>query len=613
MTSILRKSEKIYYNELLNKHKNDVKFTWKILNEIMRKSHLTSNYPETFDYNGNILRKTGDIANGFNQFFTNVGPSLARNIPNIREGNVCDYLFNRNEHSMFLTEVTDNEVINLVKNCKSKTSKDCEDISMILLKRVINSIVSPLTDIFNKSFIQGIFPENMKIAKVVPLYKNGNKNIFTNYRPVSLLPQFSKILEKLFNKRLLSFIDKYDILSESQYGFRKNRSTSLALWEFVENISNSLDNKKHTIGVYIDLKKAFDTIDHGLLIKKLEFYGIRGIASNWLYTYLNKRQQYVQFDNKASSLLEIKCGVPQGSVLGPQLFILYINDICNVSKIVHFILFADDTNLFVNGDNIDELCLILNRELDKLNTWFIINKLSLNVSKTNYMIFSYKAISNNICIKFNCSSIERVRVTKFLGIWIDDKLNWKEHITRIKNKLSKSIAIMHKSKHLLDNQSLYILYCSLILPYLNYCLEIWGNTYKSNLNSLYILQKRAIRIICKVDSRAHTKELFYKLKILNLYDLLELRICTLLYKAKYFLLPQNLQDMFTLQTNHKYNTRQNIDFKVNHARTNIKAMSITIKGVKLWNSLGSDLTKSVSLKIFVKNFKKKVVEMYSNV
>ena len=230
---------------------------------------------------------------------------------------------------------------------EDKNSTDSNDLSMSILKKVFNSICAPLTNICNKSLLNGVFPDSMKVAKVIPLFKSGGNEVFTNYRPVSLLSQFSKILEKLFDKRLDSFIDKHNILVEEQYGFRKARSTSMAILQLLEDLTNANEKKLFTVGVFIDLKKAFDTIDHTLLLKKLDHYGIRGVPNNWLRSYLYERKQYVSFNSFNSELMNISCGVPQGSILGPKLFILYINDICNVSKLLHFVLFAEDTNIYI--------------------------------------------------------------------------------------------------------------------------------------------------------------------------------------------------------------------------------------------------------------------------
>ena len=211
--------------------------------------------------------------------FFNISNLLAKNIPLPKnDTTIYDYLEENIEHTMFLDPVDDLEIIRTVQNCKNKTSTDFSDISMSLLKKVISKIVKPFAHICNVSFQTGVFPNKMKIAKVIPLYKSGEKNIFTNYRPISLLPQFSKILEKLYNNRLDKFLNKCNILSPSQYGFRSSMSTTEALLDLVEEITTSLEQNKYTIGVFIDLKKAFDTVDHDVLCKKLHFYGLRGVA-----------------------------------------------------------------------------------------------------------------------------------------------------------------------------------------------------------------------------------------------------------------------------------------------------------------------------------------------
>ena len=220
-----------------------------------------------------------DVVNSFNNFFVNVGPNLARKIPDpLLPEDWNDNLIVRNPSSMFLTAVEEKEIIDMVNKCKYKTSTDSNEIDMKVVKKVIEGISEPLTYICNLSFQTGKFPNNMKIAKVVPLYKTGDRHQFTNYRPVSLLPQFSKILEKLFNNRLDKFINKHELLSDSQYGFRANSSTALALTESIEEITNAIDHKLHSVGIFIYLKKAFDTINHNILINKLERYGIRGLV-----------------------------------------------------------------------------------------------------------------------------------------------------------------------------------------------------------------------------------------------------------------------------------------------------------------------------------------------
>ena len=391
-----------------------------------------------------------------------------------------------------LSPVLQEDIITTVNNCKSKTSCDHNNIDMVIIKQVINYIAKPLAHVCSTSFEYGVLPDNMKVAKVVPLFKAGDRSVISNYRPISLLSQFSKILEKSFNERLDKFIDKFQLLNNCQYGFRSQMSIS------------------H--GVFIDLKKAFDTVNHTLLIDKLEYYGIRGIAQEWLKSYLKDRKQFFQIDECASTLLNVTCGVPQGSILGPKLFILYINDICNASTSLKFILFADDTNEFYSGVDIQTICECISRELDKLHVWLAVNKLSLNVDKTNFILFGNRKNIDNVCISMNNSIITRVRATKCLGVIIDEKLTWKDHISLVRSKLSKTVGILYRIIHLLNRSALFILYCSLFLPYLTYCAEIWGNTYKSNTQCIFLLQKKIVRIVYGANFRDHTDVIFQDLK-----------------------------------------------------------------------------------------------------
>lgn len=473
---------------------------------------------------------------------------------------------------------------------------------------MIEEISEPLTHIANLSFQLGKFPAKMKVAKVIPLYKTGDKHLFTNYRPVSILPQFSKILEKLFTERLDNFIETHKLLDESQYGFRTNRSTSLALMELIEEITNCIDTKKYVLGIFIDLKKAFDTINHDILIHKLERYGIRGVGLNWVSSYLRSRKQFVEIGDQKSVCMDITCGVPQGSVLGPKLFIMYINDICRVSNILKFILFADDTNIFCSGDNLQQLLNAIANEMIKLKRWFDVNKLSLNIAKTKIMLFG-NYIKPEIELKINNISIERVYENKFLGVILDHKISWKPHIKHIEAKLAKTIAILNKTRYILNNKSLYILYNTLIVPYLSYCVEIWGNTYKTNLQSLCTLQKRAIRIINNVGYLEHTNSLFLKSYILKFIDLVKFKTVQVMFKARNNLLPGNIQKMF-MERQGGYNLRDELNFKKLNIRTTLKSMCITICGVRLWNKLEQVLKYCTNFKQFKKLYKIELLKGY---
>ena len=241
--------------------------------------------------------------------------------------------------------------------------------------------------IINESFSSGTFPDKLKIAKVTPIFKKGSRSDKNNYRPISILSVFSKIFEKLMHKRLFRYLERLCILHELQFGFREKFSTSHALISLIEHLKKSLDEGEFGCGIFIDLRKAFDTVNHSILLQKLEYYGIRGVANNWFKSYLSDRYQYVSINGITSDVKPVLCGVPQGSVLGPLLFLLYVNDLPNCSDKLTFHLTADDTNIYFSSNNLNIIQSTLNIELNHVSQWLYANRLSLNIEKTNYVLF----------------------------------------------------------------------------------------------------------------------------------------------------------------------------------------------------------------------------------
>uniref|UniRef100_A0A669B1C7 Reverse transcriptase domain-containing protein n=1 Tax=Oreochromis niloticus TaxID=8128 RepID=A0A669B1C7_ORENI len=607
LTDIIRTSKQLYYRRRLYENKNNIKGTWVVLNNLIKQGSSGTSYPEYFfDANGEN-HNMSNIVDGFNKFFINVGPELAADIPCQKNENISN--IKSNPFSLFLSATNEQEVINITLKCKSKSSMDYHDINMSVVKQVILNIASPLTYVCNLSFQSGCFPKKMKIAKVIPLYKSNDKHSFTNYRPISLLPQFSKILEKLFNSRLEKFLEKNQIINVGQYGFRTQRTTSMAIIEAVE-ITNALDKNKYAVGIFVDLKKAFDTINHSILLDKLERYAIRGKAGNWLKSYLTGREQYVSIGHYHSEKLGITCGVPKGSVLGPKLFNVYINDIFDVSQVLKLILFADDTNIFFSSNDYTDLVMTVNRELKLIKKWMDINKLSLNINKTKAMFFGNLKYNIDLPIIIEGVPIDNVSENKFLGVVIDNKISWKPHVRHIKTKISRSLAVLNKVKPYLDKDALRTLYCTLVLPYFTYCVEVWGNTYKNTTNPLVTVQKRALRIIHKAGYLDHTHKLFLQAKLLKFQDLVNYNTSIILYKAFNKLLPANLQTIFEIREG-VYNVRGFGEFKLPRTRTTRKGFCVSVCGVKIWNSLSLQLKQCKNIHRFKFLYKQLVWSQYT--
>ena len=397
------------------------------------------------------------------------------------------------------------------------------------------------------------------------------------------------------HNRLIEFIERFEILHHNQFGFRKNHSTSLALAHLTNKIASAIDREELTAGVFLDLSKAFDTLDHEILFNKLERYGIYGMALLWIKSYLSNRKQFVQFRKTCSDEQVIKCGVPQGSVLGPLLFILYINDLLNVSKVTESLLFADDTSIFHSHSNAIQLFSILNEELRKVDAWMKSNRLSVNIKKTNYVIFKskQKRVNANLSLYYNNNPLKKEQFTKFLGVYIDENLSWIPYINHVCLKISKSIGIIYRSRFYLSSKSKLALYYSLVYPYLSYCNITSASTYVTNLNRIFILQKRAERVLTNSDFRAHSTPLFLQLKILDVFKLNAFHVAKFMFCHHHQILPPLFSNLFFLNKQvHNYHTRSADDYRSHNCRTNTKKFTVLFQGPSLRNSLPTYITNS---------------------
>jgi len=561
LNKLKRRAKITYFKTSIDENKHNTKQLWKILKQAIGKENNKSNFPRSFLVDNKTESDEDAIANGFNNFFANIGYNISHNVPTSSKS-FDKYLPQHHAKSIFLDPVLPIDVINVTRKLKPKTSSGSDGISSKVLIKTIDQIVNPITHIINLSLQTGIFPNEMKCAKVIPIYKSGDPCILNNYRPISLLSSFSKLFERIMYNKIMQFLTSNDILYKHQYGFRPKHSTIHPIIHLLNHCAeaNNTIPSKYTLATYCDLSKAFDTISHKILLHKLDIYGIRGVANKWIESYLHNRSQFVEINSHKSPKLFIKCGVPQGSILGPLLFLIYINDISN-STSGKILSFADDTTIIMSDYDPVQLFIRANACINDIFDWFCANKLSLNTHKTNYMLIQpskKKYDFSNLQIFVNGNALSRENCCKFLGIYIDESLSWKKHLKYINSKISRSLFAMKQAKVFLPKESLRTLYFSLINSHIAYGILAWGNAKHDILNKTHLLQKRALRAIHNTRYNSHTDPLFKQERILKLSDLHELEVLLFMHDYTNGKLPSSFEDIYRLnnEVNNAYLTRQ---------------------------------------------------------
>jgi exonuclease III len=608
---VLKVAERLHYQTELVKHCNNMRKSWATIKDIINKNKKKTHKITKLTINGNPVDDSQEIADNFCKFFTNIGPILDSKIPktNIDPINFIPKNYTIN---LFLQPVTSIEIDKIVDNLKN-CALGWDQFPSAIFKENKNILSPILTHIINLSFSQGIFPSELKIGNIIPIFKAGDSDSIGNYRPVSLLSTVSKVFERAFYKRLASFMTTQKILYELQFGFREKHSTQMAIIKLLDDIIYSLNRGEYAAGIFLDFSKAFDTVNHNILLKKLDHYGVRGIPNNWVRSYLTNRTQFCTYDGKSSNTSNITCGVPQGSILGPLLFLIYVNDLGHIFNTAKAIIFADDTNLISKASSLETLEQSINKEIPTLVSWLHTNRLSLNLKKTHIMLFGQKnkKTTTNINIFIGGVKIDTVQHTKFLGIILDSALNWKNHIAHISTKIAKSIGIISRARQLLNPAILRQLYYSFLYPYLTYCLIIWGSATESTLLPIFRLQKRAIRLIKNLRRRDSTLPTCHKLKILRLPELYNYLVLLWMYDYKSGLLPSTFDHFYQTNSNvHSYPTRRAEQLRPPQARTKLAQTFIRTHGALIWNKYSSELNIQLSKNIFKKEACKILISDY---
>lgn len=562
------KAKKTANDSFILKSNNKSRASWKIIN-------FDRNHKKFQNKNGNIS------PDEFNDFFINMAENIIKTLPD-SEHCATDFLkevpkFN---NSFFLEPTCEEEIRKVILNLKNSDCFDIYDLNSKIIKETIEILVKPLTELINLCFSQGIFPDVFKVTKVIPIHKKGDQSVADNYRPISIVPIFGKIIEIIFKTRLNKFFENNKLLDNSQFGFRKNCSTVLAVSRVVRGIVEGFEEGKLTTLTLCDLTKAFDCVSHDLLLEKLYFYGVRGVPLKFIQSYLHARTQQVIVNGISSEDLLVRHGVPQGSVLGPLLFIIYLNDIFHYLYPTTCICFADDSTLLESHENSSILNERVSAAEDRAEQWFTPNHLKLNREKTQKIIFS----SNN-----NLNSGNSV---KLLGIVLDDGLKWTNHIDSLCKKLSTQLYVLRKLKETLSPHLLLTTYHALFHSHLSYGVLLWGISSQSI--RVFRLQKRAIRLIENAGFTDHCKPLFVKFKILPIPSLYIFHTLLEIHKNK---------NLYQLQSElHNYSTRSGELLRAPRYRLAISARNSL--NFNLYNKLPSDLRvlHFNSFKIKIKQF-----------
>lgn len=524
--SVIRETKKRALGVYVTSSDNKSKAIWRVINgELARAEKSSVGYPSITpdEFNNTFITEVDDIVRAITQDISSGSYSgVYRRVDNI----VGSFLF---------SPVTAVEVHVTICNLRNSESTDCYGLGAKILKATADLIVPTLTILFNRCIDEGRFPKPFKISKVVPIFKKGSKSCPSNYRPIALIPLFGKVFESLIKERLCGYFESRGLFSRAQFGFRPSYSTYDALAGFVGGVVDGFESGQLTAGLLFDLRKAFDCVSHEILIGKLERYGIRGLPLKLFRDYLSDRYQFVSAAGGCSQTQLVRLGVPQGSILGPILFNIYINDLPDFITAGKVILFADDTSVLVSGNTRHELEMRVRSVEKEIFTWFSCNKLKINNDKTQKIMFSPNP------------SIYMGATVKLLGVLLDDSLRWSEHVGQLCNKLSSQIFALRRLSRLVDRDVLLVAYHALFHSHIKYCTNLWGHS--TFAKQVFKQQKRAVRAMCHKGPRYSCRGLFAELKILTVSSELILSTVVQIHKSK---------ASFTLHSDlHSYPTRGN--------------------------------------------------------
>lgn len=538
LTGLLRRIKLEYERNELRKAKNDPKATWRAIRKI---TNTVSNHDQPTELLKTDVRSS---LNKVNSYFVNVGRNLANDI---KPPNYCPPLSQKYlpktsiSNSLGIISTNESQVLNIIQGLRGNCATGCDGIPAKLIKDSRLILAPSIAHICNLSFESGVFPNAFKKALVSPIFKSGDRHEVSNYRPISILTSLSKILERILNINLTNFLNKYNVIARNQFGFRSGVSTEDAVVSLTDAIVRRIDKKHKCYAIFLDLSKAFDTVSVPKLVSKMENAGVRGNSLAIFNDYLRNRVQCVKIGDNVSSENPIDIGVPQGSILGPTLFQIYVNDLCNLSiPFCDIFTYADDTALVVHGKSWLEAKSNAEKSLEIVMDWLSLNLLTLNLQKTKFIRFSIAGsikppldsclirahTCSGITTNCNCLSIDMVANLKYLGIHIDERLDWKTHIENTSKRCRKLMYLFRGLRQVADMDLLKMIYITLCQSILTYCIPVWGGTHKTTLIFLERSQRAVLKVMASKCIDYPTSKLYHECGVLTIRQLYIQKIVT---------------------------------------------------------------------------------------
>ena len=600
LTNVVRRTKALYYAKLFLENANNSKKVWNTINGIMKRKE--SPVLREIVNNGVVLKDEA-LANFTNDYFVSIAAAISGNVPGTR---LFTCLAPRVLATCFLFPANLNEVIKIIKNLKNKGSKIL-DVHPVIIKENLILFGKHFVTLYNLSVVKTVFPDLLKIARVCPIFKSGNPETIDNYRPISSLPVFSKIFERLTLNRMERFISKYNLLTPCQFGFRKGFSTTHAVVKLLTNIVKAYHQKIYSACFFLDLRKAFDTVNHELLIRKLEHYGFRGQCSEYLKSYYENRLQYVHANGYDSSYKPVTCGVPQGSILGPLCFSLYVNDM-PMAVDEEVVLFADDAAFIITSQTLTGLYQKIKKLFSDLHSYLNMNKLVPNSRKSKLMMFRSRPTQDLPSITFGGEEIEWITEFKYLGITISNNLSFSKHINNISLNVSRMTGSFTCLRRIVPKKVLMKLYYALVYPHLNNHVVVWGSAPPSHLRTLIVRLNNLFRTVLGVTwengrPTISNNDLYKQLGVLKLENIFKFS----LYKLLRLLLDEKLPEFWELLlsnyvTTHEYNTRR-VRFRCPNISCEVERRAISYQLIMMLEELPPsilELNYNASLKQFKK-------------